>query len=167
MNYFILIQAGIAFTMGISALYLVYKVLNIYLKRIFNIVEINNAYAILQVGILLSTSLLVSSIVGPGLNAIRFLNQTMTNLSTIMSSLGYIIFFLVIGIVFSFLVIAGSIIVLFQLTNINEWEEIKKDNIPTALISAALILGLSIVMQDHVASVCEMLIPYPEVLQIR
>jgi uncharacterized membrane protein YjfL (UPF0719 family) len=50
---------------------------------------------------------------------------------------------------------------------VNEWEEIKKNNIPTALISAALILGLAIIMKDHVASVCEMLIPYPEVLEIR
>jgi len=61
----------------------------------------------------------------------------------------------------------GGITVLFQLTKINEWEEIKNNNIPTAIISAALIVGLSIIMKDHVATVCEMLIPYPEVLQIR
>jgi uncharacterized membrane protein YjfL (UPF0719 family) len=167
MNYFIFFQAIIAFLMGIISLFLVYKVLNIYLKRVFNIVEMNNAYAILQVGILLSTSILVSSIVGPGMNAIRFLNQNMTNIASISSSMGYIFIFLLIGLIFSLLVIAGGILVLFQLTNVNEWEEIKKDNLPTALISAALIVGLSLIMRDHVASVCEMLIPYPEVLQIR
>jgi len=167
MNYFIFFQAIIAFLMGIISLFLVYKVLNIYLKRVFNIVEMNNAYAILQVGILLSASILVSSIVGPGMNAIRFLNQNMTNIASISSSMGYIFIFLLIGLVFSLLVIAGGILVLFQLTNVNEWEEIKKDNLPTALISAALIVGLSLIMRDHVASVCEMLIPYPEVLQIR
>jgi uncharacterized membrane protein YjfL (UPF0719 family) len=69
--------------------------------------------------------------------------------------------------VFSFLIIAGGIMALFQLTKINEWEEIKNNNIPTAIISAALIVGLSIIMKDHVASVCEMLIPYPDVLPIR
>ncbi len=167
MNYFIFFQAILAFLMGITSLFWVYKILNIYLKRIFNIVEINNAYAVLQVGIILATSFLIASIVGPGMNAIRFLNQDITNFSTISLSMGYIIVFLIIGLVFSLLVIAGGIIVLFQLTSINEWEEIKKDNIPTALISSALIIGLSIVMRDHVASVCEMLIPYPEVLQIR
>lgn len=167
MNYFIFFQAIIAFLMGIISLFLVYKVLNIYLKRVFNIVEMNNAYAILQVGILLSASILVSSIVGPGMNAIRFLNQNMTNIASISSSMGYIFIFLLIGLIFSLLVIAGGILVLFQLTNVNEWEEIKKDNLPTALISAALIVGLSLIMRDHVASVCEMLIPYPEVLQIR
>jgi uncharacterized membrane protein YjfL (UPF0719 family) len=167
MNYFILIQAIIAFVMGISSLYLVYKLLNIYLKRVFNIVEVNTAYATLQVGILLATATLVASIVGPGMNAIRFINQTDINFATISTSLGYIVMFLLIGMLFSLMVIAGGIIVLFQLTHVNEWEEIKKNNISTALISAALILGLSWIMHDHAASVCEMLVPYPDVLQIR
>lgn len=167
MNYFILIQAAIAFIMGISSLFIVYKVLNIYLKRVFNIVEVNTAYATLQLGILLGTAILVAAIVGPGMNAIRFINQSDINFSSISTSLGYVAMFLLIGMLFSLMVIAGGIIVLFQLTHVNEWEEIKKNNIPTALISAALIIGLAWIMHDHVASVCEMLVPYPEVLQIR
>jgi uncharacterized membrane protein YjfL (UPF0719 family) len=73
---------------------------------------------------------------------------------------------MVIGILFSFMVIAAGIVVLFQLTKVNEWEEIRNNNVPTAIISAALIVGLAFIMKDHVASVCEMLIPYPGVLQI-
>ncbi|MFM2134917.1 MAG: hypothetical protein RL021_317 [Bacteroidota bacterium] len=167
MNYFILIQAAIAFVMGVASLYLVYKSLNIYLKRVFRIVEVNVAYSVLQVGILLATATLVSAIVGPGMNAIRFINQSTVDFQTVSTSLGYILIFLLIGVLFSLLVIAGGIIVLFQLTHVNEWEEIKNNNLPTALISAALILGLSLIMRDHVAGVCEMLVPYPEVLQIR
>jgi uncharacterized membrane protein YjfL (UPF0719 family) len=55
----------------------------------------------------------------------------------------------------------------FQLTHINEWQEIKNNNIPTALISAALILGMSLIMDDYIGHLCEALIPYPSVLQIR
>ncbi|MFM2207963.1 MAG: hypothetical protein RL213_1938 [Bacteroidota bacterium] len=167
MNYSILLQAVIAFIMGVSSLFLVYKLLNIYLKRVFKIVDINTAYATLQVGILLSTALLIAAIVGPGMNAIRFINQNDINFNTVSTSLGYIIMFLLIGMIFSMVVIAGGIIVLFQLTQVNEWEEIKNNNIATALISAALILGLALIMRDHVSSVCEMLVPYPEVLNIR
>jgi uncharacterized membrane protein YjfL (UPF0719 family) len=50
---------------------------------------------------------------------------------------------------------------------VNEWEEIRKNNIASAIISAALIFGLSMMMKDQVAAVCEMLIPYPEVVIIR
>ena len=167
MNYFIFLQAAIAFIMGVSSLFMVYKLMNIYLKRVFKFSEINYAYAIFQVGILLATALLISSIVGPGLNAIRFINQSDIGVVTVSTSLGYVIIFLLLGIVFSFIVIIGGIFVFFQLTQINEWEEIKNNNIATALISAALILGLALIMRDHVSSICEMLVPYPEVLKIR
>lgn len=167
MNIFIFSQVIIAFFMGVASLFLVYRLLNIYLRRAFKITELNQAFATLQTGIILSTALMVSSIIGPGLNAIRFINQSNVNFNSVSISAGYMLMFLLIGIVFTFIVIAGGIIVLFQLTKVNEWEEIKKNNVPVALISAALILGLSLIMRDHVATVCEMLVPYPEVLQIR
>jgi uncharacterized membrane protein YjfL (UPF0719 family) len=167
MTYLPFLQAAIAFTMGVVSLVVVYKLLNLYLKKTFGLTEVNNAYAIFQMGILISTALLVSSIIGPGLNAVRFINQNVVDFNTIMTSLGYVFVFLIIGILFSLLIVAGGVVVLFQLTHVNEWEEIKNNNLPTALISAALIFGLAIIMKDHVASVCEMLIPYPEVLEIR
>ena len=83
----------------------------------------NNAYAIFQMGILISTALLVSSIIGPGLNAVRFINQNVVDFNTIMTSLGYVFVFLIIGILFSLLIVAGGVVVLFQLTHVNEWEE--------------------------------------------
>ena len=167
MTYLPFLQSAIAFTMGVVSLVVVYKLLNMYLKKSFGLTEVNNAYAIFQMGILISTALLVSSIIGPGLNAVRFINQNVVDFNTIMTSLGYVFVFLIIGILFSLLIVAGGVVVLFQLTHVNEWEEIKNNNLPTALISAALIFGLAIIMKDHVASVCEMLIPYPEVLDIR
>lgn len=167
MNILIFSQVIIAFFMGVASLFLVYRLLTIYLRRVFKITELNPAFATLQTGIILSTALMISSIIGPGLNAIRFINQTDISFNTVSISVGYILMFLLIGILFTFFVIGGGIIVLFQLTRINEWEEIKKNNVSVALISAALILGLCLIMRDHVATVCEMLVPYPEVLQIR
>lgn len=167
MNMMIVLQAIIAFSMGIASLFLVYKVMNLYMKRTFQIEEVNTAYATLQLGIILATALLVSSIIGPGMNAIRFINQSAVSVSTVSSSLGYVILFLIIGVLFSMMVVAGGILVLFQLTHVNEWEEIRRNNVASALISAALILGLALIMKDQVASVCEMLVPYPEAITIR
>jgi uncharacterized membrane protein YjfL (UPF0719 family) len=167
MNILILLQTAVAFVIGIVSLFLVYKLLNIYLKRVFQIETVNSAYATLQAGILLSTAMLVSSIIGPGLNAIRFLNQDAITVQSVAGSMGYVLMFLIIGMIFSFIIIATGILILFQLTHVNEWEEIRNNNIATAIISAALILGLALIMKDHVASVCEMLIPYPQVMQIR
>ena len=90
MNILTLLQSTMAFFIGVTSLFLVYKLLNIYLKKVFKIDIINNAYATLQAGIVLSTALLISSIIGPGLNAIRFLNQDAITIQTVAGSLGYV-----------------------------------------------------------------------------
>jgi uncharacterized membrane protein YjfL (UPF0719 family) len=46
-------------------------------------------------------------------------------------------------------------------------EQIKANNIATAIITVAFILGLSIIMDEYVGHLCEALIPYPSVLEIR
>lgn len=167
MHLFIFVQAAIAFVIGISSLYVVYYVLNRYLSRNMGITEANTSFAVLQVGVILSTALMISSVVGPGLNAIRFVNQNSFEFMTLLYSMGYVSLFVFIGVLFTLLVIAGGVFTFFQLTQVNEWEEIKKNNVAIAVISAALILGLAIIMKDHVAGICEALIPYPEVVGVR
>jgi uncharacterized membrane protein YjfL (UPF0719 family) len=142
--------------------------LNSYLKRQFGIQEINSAFAIFQVGILLSGALIMSSVLSAGVNAIQYLNQgEQLSVNNILMSLTYVVLFIAIGIVFTLLVIAASVYTYFQLTQVNEWDQIKQNNIATALISAAFILGISLIMDEYVGQLCEALIPYPSVLQIR
>jgi uncharacterized membrane protein YjfL (UPF0719 family) len=53
------------------------------------------------------------------------------------------------------------------MTHTNEWEELKNNNIAIAIISAAVILGLAFIVDDYVGHLCEIIVPYPDVLQIR
>ena len=115
----------------------------------------------------MGTSLILSSVIDPGVNAIRFINQQDFNLTTLLLSTAYIILFIAIGIFFSILTIAGSVFTLFQMTKVNEWQEIKNNNISVAIISAALIIGLSFIIGKYVGNLCEIIVPYPEVLNIR
>ena len=167
MESLIIIQTVVAFSTGILSLFLTYRLLNSYLRRLFQLETINHAYATFKAGVLLATSLLMASVISPGINAIRFLNQSGTNTNSVSTSIGYVLIFMVIGILFTFLIVAAGVLILFQLTRVNEWEEIRRNNVPTALITSAFIVGLALIMRDHVATVCEMLIPYPSVLQIR
>jgi uncharacterized membrane protein YjfL (UPF0719 family) len=166
MNLFVFLQAAIAFLIGISALYAVYYTFNRYISRNMAITEANTSFATLQVGVLLSAALMISAIVGPGLNAIRFMNQSAFSYLNLIYSIGYVILFVVIGVLFTLLVIAGGIFIFFQLTHVNEWEELKRNNVATAMISAALIFGLALIMKDHVAGICEAMIPYPEIRSV-
>ena len=168
MKSLIIIQVSITFLAGLTALFLMYKIMNYFMKKKFKIEEANSAFAILQVGILISTSFIMASVMSAAVNAVQFLNTGgSVQLNNVLTSLIYIIVFIVIGMLFTFAVIFSSIFIFFQLTHINEWEQIKLNNIPTSLISAALILGLALIMDDYIGHLCEALIPYPDVIQIR
>jgi uncharacterized membrane protein YjfL (UPF0719 family) len=167
MNVLILIQALLAFSIGMASLFTVYKVLESYLKKQFEVTELNMAFSVFLTGILLATANLLSSVVSPAMNAIRFLTQDSLSVAAVASSAIYIISFLLIGLIASLLVTWGGVTIFFQVTKVDEMEELKKNNAATALITAAFVLGISIVLRDYVGHLCESLVPYPEVLNIK
>ena len=168
MKSIIVIQVLVAFGAGLASLSLLYRILNTIMKKRFQIEEANTAFAIFQVAILLSGSLILTSVLSAAVNAIQFLNQgSQFSFSSFATSFLYVLAFILIGLLFTLLVIFTSMAAFFQLTQINEWEQIKLNNIPTALISSALILGMSLIMDDYIGHLCEALIPYPSMLQIR
>jgi uncharacterized membrane protein YjfL (UPF0719 family) len=159
-----IIQFLLAFAIGISSLFVLFKIINYLMKSIYKIEEENTAFAIFQTGIIVSGSFILSSIISPALNAIRFLNPDNNFTSqSILSSFGYITIFVLIGLFCTILVISSGLLVLFQLTKVNEGVEIKNNNIPIALITVAIILGLSIIVDEYVGVLCETLIPYPAI----
>jgi uncharacterized membrane protein YjfL (UPF0719 family) len=81
-------------------------------------------------------------------------------------SMAYVILFVVIGIFFTFLVIFGGILALFQMTHINELKEIKNDNIVISLLSSSILLGLALIMDQYVGHLCEAFVPYPDIISI-
>ena len=74
MKTIIIIQVLVAFIIGVSALFLLYKLMDSFLRKRFQIEENNTSFAIFQSGILLSGSLILASVVNPAVNAIRFIN---------------------------------------------------------------------------------------------
>ena len=167
MNVLILIQALLAFSIGMASLFTVFKVLESYLKKQFEVTELNMAFSVFLTGILLATANLLSSVVSPAMNAIRFLTQDSLSVAAVASSAIYIISFLLIGLIASLLVTWGGVTIFFQVTKVDEMEELKKNNAATALVTAAFVLGISIVLRDYVGHLCESLVPYPEVLNIK
>ena len=167
MNVLILIQALLAFSIGMDSLFTIYKVMDSYLKRQFQVTELNMALSVFQTGILLSTANLLSSVVSPAMNAIRFLTQETIDMASVATSAIYIISFLLIGLIASLLVTWGGVTIFFQITKVDEMEELKKNNAATALVTAAFVLGISIVLRDYVGHLCESMVPYPVVLNIK
>jgi len=162
-NYLVFIQFIMAFLVGTTSLYLMYRFTSIVLKKQFGIQELNLSLSIFQIGIILSTAFLLAGVIAPASNALRFLTQEKIDLISIGTSIGYILGFVLVGLFSSALVVWGGVTIFFQLTEVNEVEEIKNNNLPPSIVSSALIIGLSIIMSDYVGQVCEALIPYPEI----
>ena len=121
MNTIVIIQTIVAYFIGIMSLVMVNNILNGYLRRKFQISERNLAYGILQIAIILATAMILSSVIDPGVNAIRLLNQGDQSFTKMAISVGYVFLFMLIGITFTFLTIASSVFALFQMTHVNEW----------------------------------------------
>ena len=166
MNTIVIIQTIVAYFIGIMSLVMVNNILNGYLRRKFQISERNLAYGILQIAIILATAMILSSVIDPGVNAIRLLNQGDQSFTKMAISVGYVFLFMLIGITFTFLTIASSVFALFQMTHVNEWEEIKNNNYVIAMISGAIILGLAMIMDNYVGNLCEAIVPYPDLMSI-
>jgi len=166
MKSIILLQTILAFAIGIIALVTVYYLLNSVLRRKYQIEERNTSFGIFQAGIILSTSLILSEIIDPAINVIRLFNQAGFTLNNLTMSMAYVILFVVIGIFFTFLVIFGGILALFQMTHVNELKEIKNDNIVISLLSSSILLGLALIMDQYVGHLCEACVPYPDIISI-
>jgi hypothetical protein len=120
MKSIIIIQVLIAFIAGLSSLFLLYRLLNSFMRKRFGIEETNTAFAIFQVGILLSGSLIMSSVLSAAVNAIKFLNQgSGFDIQNLMTSLAYVLIFLILGIIFTLVLIASGIFAFFQITHVN------------------------------------------------
>ena len=119
MNVLILIQALLAFSIVMASLFTIYKVMDSYLKRQFQVTELNMALSVFQTGILLSTANLMSSVVSPAMNAIRFLTQETIDMASVATSAIYIISFLLIGLIASLLVTWGVVTIFFQITKVD------------------------------------------------
>jgi uncharacterized membrane protein YjfL (UPF0719 family) len=167
MNYLIFIQVAMAFVVGMGSLFTIYRLTDLILKKQYNVAELNMSLSVFQTGIILATAVLLSSVIAPSSNALRFITQDGITGMTIMLSLAYVIGFVIVGLISSTLVIWGGVTIFFQLTSVNEIEELKKNNIATSIITSAMILGLAIIMSDYVGHLCEALIPYPDVNFIR
>ncbi|MCE2711613.1 MAG: hypothetical protein LW688_03635 [Cryomorphaceae bacterium] len=169
MNMIIIFQLVVAFALGFSGLFIIHRVVTGFLVRNYQIDENDNlSLTIFQVGVILSGGLILSSIVDPAVNAIRLMNPDgALKLSSMGTALGYIALFAVIGILATLLVITGGLVTIFQMTKVNEVEELKNKRINSSLIAAAFIVAIAFIVSSYCGHLCEALIPYPEVMTIR
>ena len=166
MNYNIALLALIeiisAITIGIFILALTYKIVQWVGRKYYQIQEYNLAYSIFVSAIIISVGIMISGIVQPLISSFRLLNQSADSFMLTLQYLG--IGAVYIAIAYSATVLIGliSTFLYSKLTPINEFEEIRKNNIGVALIISSILITLTLLTKSGVILLIEAIVPYPE-----
>lgn len=162
--YYSVLEIGASLILGVILLYIAYKVLNQFIQKKHDI-DINNvAYSIFCSGVLFSVGYLISGIKSPIVTTMRLLeSQEGYEGVLLLDVLQY-------GALFFLIVILGIIIInflsisLFTLmtTKINEFAEIKKNNIAVGILLATIIICVSFLLKESLYLMIDSFVPYPK-----
>lgn len=163
--FYSLIEIGISLVLGLILLYTTFRIIDKFIRRKYNI-ELNNvAYSIFTSAVLFSVAYLVSGIKSPILNSLRLLqDQVGYDGVLIIDVLKYSSLFLLVIIIAIAMVNFISISLFTLMTkDVKEFEEIKNNNIAVSIITAVVIISISILVKDSLYLLLESFVPYPEV----
>ncbi|MEZ4858443.1 MAG: DUF350 domain-containing protein [Flavobacteriaceae bacterium] len=123
----------------------------------------NTAFIIFTSGIILSIGLILSEILPSITNIIR-LGTTQTEAVDTATIIQYSGIYLLIGFLAA-VVINASVFFLFSMLTrgINEFQEIKNNNVGVAILIAVTLLSITIIVKESIALLISSLVPYPEV----
>jgi uncharacterized membrane protein YjfL (UPF0719 family) len=152
-----------AMSMGIVILAGTYQFLKYWGKKKHDISPNNQAYGIFIAAVLFSVGLTMSSVIQPLLSLFRiFASRDMGSLELAFKFIGYGGIYIALAYVFAVVIcVSGNFIYMF-LTPINEFEELKNNNISVALIVGSIIITLSLLTNNGVDLLIESFIPYPQ-----
>jgi uncharacterized membrane protein YjfL (UPF0719 family) len=162
--YYGLLELGISILIGVLVLYISYRLIDKLIRKKYEIEISNTAYAIFCSGVLFSVAYLISGIKAPILNSIRMVqDQVDYDGIILLDGLKYTGLFLIIILIVITLVNFLSIFLFTVMTkDVKEFEEIKKNNIAVGIITAVVIISISLLAKDSLYLILEAFVPYPE-----
>ena len=166
--FYSIAEIGISIIIGISLLFFTYKLMDKLVKRKFNINLDNISYSIFCASVLFSVAYLISGIKAPILTSLRMISDNpQYNGSIILDGLKYsMLFLLIIIIAIAFINFLSLKLFTAMTKKINEFEEISKNNIAVSILTATIVISISLLIKDSLYLLLEAFVPYPEVPNI-
>ena len=158
-----LVEIISAVTIGIFILVITFKIMQWVGKKYYDIHDFNLSYSIFSASVILSVGIMISGIIQPLISSFRLLLGQDGNTWLMLKYIG--IGGIYIGIAYSAAVIIGllSTYIYSKLTPINEFKEIKNNNVGVALIISSILITLILLSKDGVILLIESLVPYPDI----
>lgn len=162
--YYSIAEIGISIFIGIFILFLTYKSIDTLFKKKFQIELSNISFAIFTSSVLFSVAYLISGLKAPILNSLRLISENPNyDGSIITDGLKYTgLFLIVIIFAISFINFLSIKLFLFMTKNVDEFQEIANNNIAISIITATILISISILIKDSLYLLLESFVPYPE-----
>ncbi|MBN1697485.1 MAG: DUF350 domain-containing protein [Spirochaetales bacterium] len=159
-----LFQIGAGLILGTILLFIGFKLIGFWARKIYKIEQYNTSFAILIGGVLFSIGYFIKSIVEPLITTFRYLLGGREEIGeAIGTAVIYILIYFSLAFVFSFIVIVISFFLFTLFTQkLNEMEEIRNNNIAIGIILAVVIIVISLIVGDGFTLLTESIIPFPK-----
>lgn len=174
MNPFIIIigvvEYILAILIGVGTLYITFKFLGLISRRIDDIKEIkenNISVALYNGSILFAVAWIIRPSISSAITSITLmLHQTDTSIAVSIQTILIIFTQILISGLLAFCGISIAILLFMKLTrNIDEFREIKANNIAMGIIVAVIIIIMALFIEPAIQTLVDGLTPYPEVLK--
>lgn len=158
-----LFEMLLALVISVFIIYLSYSILHqLFFKKI-DLKGGNRAFTIFTSGIVLSVGLILAEIIPSITNIVRLstMQSDTVDIGTIVTYGGL---YLLIGFIAAVIINAAVFFLFSILTRgIDEFQEIKKNNVSVAILIVATLLSITMIVKGSIALLISSLIPYPEV----
>jgi len=158
-----LIEIILSIFISVVIIFMSYKILKWFFFRNEDLRGDNLAFTIFTSGIILSIGIILSEIL-PSINNVIRLSTTQYEAADMGTIITYSGLYLLIGFI-SAVIINTSVFLLFSVltTGVNEFKEIKENNISVAILVIAILISITLIAKDSIALLTSSLMPYPEV----
>ena len=151
-----------AISMGMFILAATYQMLKYYGRKKYNIQHNNLAYGVFMASVLFSVGYMMSSVIDPLLSLFRILaNDDRSTLALVGSFLLYGGLYIGASYVLAVLICWMGVKLYTWITPIDEFNELKDNNVSVALVVASILVTLSLLAHDGIALFIESFVPYP------
>tara|TARA_B100002052_G_scaffold299118_1_gene335430 strand:- start:6262 stop:6789 length:528 start_codon:yes stop_codon:yes gene_type:complete len=157
-------QLIISIVIGTIVLYSSYKIIDKYIRSKHGIELNNSAYGILCASILFSVGYLISGVKDPIINSVELIQRNPDfSGSVFFEGLKYSGLFLAISVFVIWLINLLSIYLFTIMTkDVKEFEEIKNNNLAISLITAVIVISISLMVKPSLYLILESFVPYPD-----
>jgi len=156
-----LIEIISAITIGTFILALTYKIVQWVGRRYYGIENFNLAYSIFTSAIIISVGIMISGIVQPLISSFRLLNQQSNSFVLAFKYIGTGAIYIAIAYTATILIGLLSTFLYSKITPLDEFKEIRENNIGVSLIVSSILITLILLTKNGVSLLIEAIIPYP------